>query len=614
MNACGCWPGSQAFTHTDPGERSVTAHVHARGLTADRAADSIAGQLVRADVLAAQPAQRNAAELVGQVQRAAEHGGAAPVIVVDGLDEARGQAFTMAEELLLRLAPYATVIVSTRELRRRETEPSLLDMLTAGATELDLDDPAAQERGRIDMRAYIAGRLAGVDPRMDPDAVARYLAEGTSMTGDSPFLLARLVTDQLCSAPVDTSVAGWEDRVSDSVEGAFNADLARVGPGRAELARRLLAALTWGFGAGLPEEEWLACGSALGDGPLGRDDVTWVLDELGRYIVQDGEAGVAVYRIAHQSLADHIRPPFAASYEQVFDPQARPIAAVTLGTPYRGAARALDQLVNGAHQGLGPFRLDLTMFGRSMPSLHQLMPEYACLQQGGDLVRTTSVTLPELGTGMVADAMRFHTDLQEAEAGRPQSLAATHAIVGTTQPTATTARLADGRIELLGTYQDQDLAGDATVPIVGACRADVRMDSNTLRRVPDKHGNLQRNPAALDEVEGILTASSIIVKAAKPVALRVDAPEFALAGEPVIVRVTPAERARQAIHLTVTSETGIPVEVRRLRPSGESITLDGLPPGAYTIDVTGPDAASPYAPISSDILIWESTAAVPGAE
>jgi pimeloyl-ACP methyl ester carboxylesterase len=286
---------------------------------------------------------------------------------------------------------------------------------------------------------------------------------------------------------------------------------------------------------------------------------------------------------------------------------------ITLGTPYRGAARALDQLVNGATKGLGPFRLDLTRFGRSTPSLHQLMPEYACLQHGDDLVKTTSVTLPELDTGMVADAMRFHTDLQEAEAGRPQSLAATHAIVGTTQPTATTARLVSGRIELLDTYRNQDLAGDATVPIVGACRADVRMDSNTLRRVPDKHGNLQRNAAALDEVEGILTASSIIVKAAKPVALRVDAPEFALAGEPVTVRVTPAERARQVIHLTVTSETGVPIEKRRLRPSGETITIDGLAPGAYTIDVTGPDPASPYAPVSSDILIWESTTTIRAA-
>ena len=214
--------------HADPGERSVAAHVHARGLTADRAADLIAAQLVRAGVLAAQQDRRNAAELVGQVQRAAEQGAAVPVLVVDGLDEARGQAFPIAEELLLRLAPYATVIVSTRELRRGETEPSLLDMLTAGAAELDLDDPAAQQRGRGDMRAYIAGRLAGVDPAMDPDAVAGHLAGETSMTRGSPFLLARLVTDQLRASPVDTSQPGWQHQVSHSIEDAFDADLAQV--------------------------------------------------------------------------------------------------------------------------------------------------------------------------------------------------------------------------------------------------------------------------------------------------------------------------------------------------------------------------------------------------
>jgi hypothetical protein len=47
---------------------------------------------------------------------------------------------------------------------------------------------------------------------------------------------------------------------------------------------------------------------------------------------------------------------------------------------------------------------------------------------------------------MATDAMRFYTDLQVAEAKRPQSLTATHAIVGTAQPTATTARLAGGRV------------------------------------------------------------------------------------------------------------------------------------------------------------------------
>ena len=144
------------------------------------------------------------------------------------------------------------------------------------------------------------------------------------------------------------------------------------------------------------------------------------------------------------------------------------------------------------------------------------------------------------------------------------------------------------------------------VPIVGACRADVRMDSNTLRRVPDKHGNLHRNAAALDEMEGILTASDIIIKAAKPIALRVGTHEFALAGQPITVEVTSAEPARHAIRLAVTSETSTLVEARRIGPSAGPVSLDGLAPGAYTIDVAGTGPGSPYAPVSSEIPIWES--------
>ena len=126
----------QPWGHADPGVRSVAAHVHARGMTADRAAEAIAWQLVRAGVLDAQRDRRNAAELTGQLQRAAEGDIPLPVIVVDGLDEARAHTFAIAEDLLLRLAPYATVIISTRELRRcGRTEPSLLDVVTAGTVE-----------------------------------------------------------------------------------------------------------------------------------------------------------------------------------------------------------------------------------------------------------------------------------------------------------------------------------------------------------------------------------------------------------------------------------------------------------------------------------------------
>ena len=187
---------------------------------------------------------------------------AVPVIVVDGLDEARSHAFTIAQDLLMRLAPYAVVIVSTRELRRGEAEPSLLDVLTVGTAELDLDDPTAQQRGRADMRAYIAGRLGGMDRGSTRVRSLVSSRGGTSMTDGSPFLLARLVTDQLRSSPVDTSRSGWHHQVSHSIEDAFDADLAGRGPGRPGdccrplaprvPARVLLGALTWGLGAGLP--------------------------------------------------------------------------------------------------------------------------------------------------------------------------------------------------------------------------------------------------------------------------------------------------------------------------------------------------------------------------
>src|SRR6185437_7902808 len=78
---------------------------------------------------------------------------------------------------------------------------------------------------------------------------------------------------------------------------------------------------------------------------------------------------------------------------------------ITFGTPYRGAANALEQLVNVARKGIGPLAIDLTRMARSMPSLHQLLPEYACIQNGRELARTTEIQLPEVDAAMVADAM-----------------------------------------------------------------------------------------------------------------------------------------------------------------------------------------------------------------
>ena len=331
----------RVWRHADPGERSVQAHVHARGLTADRAADLLGKELVGRGVLQAQAESRNANELVGEVQHAVETGAPPPVVIVDGLDEARGEAFTIAENLLRRLAEHAVVIVSTRELWRGEEQESLVATLTPRGAELDLDDPEIRERGRADMRAYLVARLADVDERMDGAAVAEHFIHVTPMTGGSPFLLARLVADRLTESPIDTAADDLREQVSGSIGEALDADLARVearddldvprGITAPELAREVLAALTWGLGAGFPEDEWLCVARALvPDLTEDRDVLAWVLEQLGRYVVQDGENGVAVYRLAHQSLADHLRPPHRGTREQPFDPAALPVAQALL--------------------------------------------------------------------------------------------------------------------------------------------------------------------------------------------------------------------------------------------------------------------------------------------
>ncbi|MEV0731887.1 hypothetical protein [Polymorphospora sp. NPDC050346] len=279
---------------------------------------------------------------------------------------------------------------------------------------------------------------------------------------------------------------------------------------------------------------------------------------------------------------------------------------ITLGTPYRGAAKALDQLVNGAHKGVGPLGVDLTDLIRSLPSMYQLLPEYACIERDGDLVETVETGLPELDDRRVADGAHLHRQLADAELARPDSLARTHAIVGIRQPTSTTARLNGGKIELVDDYRGDDLFGDATVPLVAACRADVPMDSPLLRRIPDRHGSLQRNRAALDEVEGILTARPIVVRAPTAVDLRVDLRDLIIAGEDLEVRVATADGSRHAVRITVTDESGRMVDARMPRPAtaGTVTTIPGLAPGAYTVDVAGVGPGSPVSPVGGDVLVW----------
>lgn len=326
-----------ALGHADPGYRTVAAYVRARGLTADRMAEQVADQLVLAGVIPPSPTgkPRNAALLVGELQQADL--AVPPVVVVDGLDEARTQAFPVATELLQRLAPLATVVVGTRELPGPPATPSLLSLLDPGGARLDLSDPSAYARTEADLRAYVVGRLRGAYGAAQAHQVADVLL---SVMKERSFLLARVGTDALLTTSLDLSAPGWQKRIAGSLVEAMTQDMDRLpwpqrplpdGVQPADVAAQLLRALTYGFGAGLPLEEWAVVAATLGPVPdLTPADAVWALDTAGQYVVQDLDHGTAVYRLAHQSVADILRVPFVPTVGVPFDESVLPVTSALL--------------------------------------------------------------------------------------------------------------------------------------------------------------------------------------------------------------------------------------------------------------------------------------------
>jgi pimeloyl-ACP methyl ester carboxylesterase len=279
---------------------------------------------------------------------------------------------------------------------------------------------------------------------------------------------------------------------------------------------------------------------------------------------------------------------------------------VTLGTPYRGALNALDQLVNGVRKGIGPLKLDLSSFARSLPSTHQLLPEYACIESPRGLVKTTETTLPVLETAMVTDAMGFHDELDQAAVPTGTGFDI-HPIVGTRQATFTTARISGNSVEPIETIGGVDEGGDATVPRLAAIPKGTRPDSPVIHFIADQHGALQSNQAVLDEIEGILTAKPVIHRATAGLELGVRTEPLVLAGEKIQVEATMASGERVALQAQVMDERGKKVATAPLRGAKgvHRATIGSLPPGAYRIVVRGVGAvATAVAPVTSAVLVW----------
>jgi pimeloyl-ACP methyl ester carboxylesterase len=285
---------------------------------------------------------------------------------------------------------------------------------------------------------------------------------------------------------------------------------------------------------------------------------------------------------------------------------------ITLGTPWRGATGALEQLVNGVKKGIGPISIDLTAFSRSMPSLYQLLPEFACISSPSGYAKTTEVSVPNLSTAMIADAMAFQTDLQAAEAARPDSHTSAHMIVGIRQPTSTTVELSGGKATAYQNFGNDNDYGDGTVPLTGAVGLGEALDTNIAVRVPEQHTNLQCNQFVLDQVQEILTAQPVRRRELKSVSVRASVPDLVTQGSGLKVafdlEADDPEQGPPKVPVTVTVRSAKGKVLATAHPTlrgGHGVTtFEDLPPGTHTVTVDGSTPSSLVRPITSTAVVW----------
>jgi hypothetical protein len=289
-------------------------------------------------------------------------------VVIDALDEASDPA-SVIEKVIFPLHGAASpgrgprVLVATRRYQH------LLGSLPVPRVVIDLDQDTYHKVA--DVAGYVAKVLLAVD---DPDSPTPYrgqpelaatVAEQVAAIAGHSFLIAQIAARTLARTPralrpaeVSADRERWHD-----LGAAFDRDLERYGE-RTHRVRDLLTPLAWAEGAGLPRELWAPLATALADAVnYAEDDITWLIEQAGFYLVETLDEGRSVYRLYHEQFAEHLRVAGipGSVQERITTELLRHVPVAAGGrrewlaaTPYirahlathAGKAHMLDQLVN----------------------------------------------------------------------------------------------------------------------------------------------------------------------------------------------------------------------------------------------------------------------------
>ncbi|HSV66516.1 MAG TPA: hypothetical protein VLJ59_11495 [Mycobacteriales bacterium] len=280
-------------------------------------------------------------------------------------------------------------------------------------------------------------------------------------------------------------------------------------------------------------------------------------------------------------------------------------ALVTIGTPHRGAPKALDWLVNGVR--VGPLTLGrATELLREWPSAYELLPRYPAVADGAstwlyphDLAR---VGHPEFAR-RAGEAYKLHQDIEAA--WRPGGSG--HRLPPVL-PLFARGHRTLGRAELTGSeLSEPKLAvrkedaewlpnpgwrGDGTVPAISAIPIELDDDRRVWRAVAERHLPMAGSPALIEILRDYSGASLAAVRGDTPERpwLGVDLEEQYLAGQPVPVTVDllgAAASPRTAVWVRVRPAGTLRWMDHRCERAGTGWTAE-LPPlatGEYEVRV-----------------------------
>jgi hypothetical protein len=245
------------------------------------------------------------------------------IFVIDALDEARDPRRLLLDLVLpLSQRPNIKVLLGTR--RHLLPPPDLINLL------IDLDADAYRDPKALIQ--YVRQLLLGTNepdlstpyrraPKFKVALVAEAIAAKATSTASAfgqaeSFLLAQLLARVVRSREyvLNTAAANLTKQLPADVGAAFDEDLSRMGK-REPVVRVLLTALAWAKGSGLPWENiWLPVAQALFTptpscaAPPSTDDLRWLLNNAGGYIVEDLDLGQrSSFRPFHDLLAAHLR-------------------------------------------------------------------------------------------------------------------------------------------------------------------------------------------------------------------------------------------------------------------------------------------------------------------